>query len=423
LRWCYSILGYLLLPLLLLKLLWRSLRLPAYRQRWHERLGYYGRISPPGSPCVVFHAVSVGEVHAVRPLINAFRASRPDASIVLTTTTPTGSDRVRALFGDSVTHVYLPWDLPGPVSRFLRFCKPSLLILMETELWPNLLAGCRQQGCRAILVNARLSEKSMRGYQRFRSLTSAMLHDINAIAAQSPDDARRLAALGFPESAIEVTGSLKFDVSLDEDQISRGRQYRHALGTRPVWIAASTREGEEQKVLKAHALALEKMPDLLLVLVPRHPERFALAAQLAEEQGMQAHRFSAGGTTQSDNSVLVGDTMGDLAFYYSLADVAFVGGSLVNTGCQNVIEPAALGLPVLTGPSRFNFQTISDAMLAAGALIEVENEQSLAENVCRLVADGDLRRDSASAALAVAAANQGATSRVCNLVLASLPTP
>jgi 3-deoxy-D-manno-octulosonic-acid transferase len=423
LRFCYSLLGYLLLPLLFLRLLWRSVRVPAYRQRWRERLGYYGTCQPPRSPCVVFHAVSVGEVHAAQPLIEAFRAARPDFGIVLTTTTPTGSDRVRALFGDSVTHIYLPWDLPGPVHRFLGFCKPSLVVLMETELWPNLLAGCQRHGCRAVLVNARMSEKSMHGYKKLGSMTLDMLGALRTVAAQSADDARRLAALGFPETRIEVTGSLKFDVRLDQDKIARGRAYRKALDNRPVWIAASTREGEDQKVLKAHALARRENPDLLLVLVPRHPERFALAAQLSVAMGMPTLRYSEGGSPGPDTSVLVGDTMGDLAFYYALADVAFVGGSLVNTGCQNVIEPAALGLPVLTGPSRFNFQAISDAMLDAGALFEVKDEEALAGMVGRLLADRKMREASTNAALAVAAANQGATARVCTLVLDNLPIP
>jgi 3-deoxy-D-manno-octulosonic-acid transferase len=420
LRVCYTFLGYLLLPLLMLRLLWRSRQLPAYRQRWRERLGFYGAATVPTDQCVVFHAVSVGEVHAAQPLIDEFRKQCPDTRIVVTTTTPTGSDRVRALFGDQVDHVYLPWDLPGPARRFLTAFRPTLLVLMETELWPNLLAGCQRYESRVVLVNARLSEKSSQGYRRLGALTRSMLGSINAIAAQSGDDARRFVALGYPETAVQVTGSLKFDMKLDPAKITRGRQFRQHFAERPVWIAASTREGEEQKVLRAHAQALQALPDLLLVLVPRHPERFDLAVQLAEAQGLQSLRYSNGTLPDDGTRVLVGDTMGDLAFYYSLADVAFVGGSLVDTGCQNVIEPAALGLPVITGPSRFNFQAISDELLQAGALHEVDNEAKLAAAVARFVRDDAARESAASAAFAVASRNQGATARVCTLLLEQL---
>ena len=396
--------------------------MPAYRHRWAERLGHYNAAMQPARSCVVFHAVSVGEVHAAQPLIEAFMQARPETSIVLTTTTPTGSDRVQALFGDRVKHVYLPWDLPGPVSRFLTFFNPQMLVLMETELWPNLLAGCIRHGCPCFLINARLSEKSLRGYLKIRTMAGSMLKAVNAIAAQSQADAKRFVALGYPESAVIVTGSLKFDVRMDQEKILHGKAMKSAIGSRPVWIAASTREGEDQKVLQAHALARRQVPDLLLVLVPRHPERFALAAQLSEEAGFETQGYSQGRELAATTSVLVGDTMGDLALYYALADIAFVGGSLVNTGCQNVIEAAAMGLPVLTGPSRFNFQAVSDEMLKAGALVEVENEEALASVVQQMVADESFRKAAATAALAHAASNQGATQKVCSLLLDKLPT-
>ena len=402
--------------------MWRSLRIPAYRHRWAERLGHYNASMQPARSCVVFHAVSVGEVHAAQPLIEAFMQARPEISIVLTTTTPTGSERVQALFGDRVKHVYLPWDLPGPVSRFLTFFNPKMLVLMETELWPNLLAGCIRHGCPCFLINARLSEKSLRGYLKIRTMAGSMLKAVNAIAAQSQADAKRFVALGYPESAVLVTGSLKFDVRMDQEKILHGKALKSAIGSRPVWIAASTREGEDQKVLQAHALARRQVPDLLLVLVPRHPERFTLAAQLSEEAGFATQRYSQGRELAATTSVLVGDTMGDLVLYYALADIAFVGGSLVNTGCQNVIEAAAMGLPVLAGPSRFNFQAVSDEMLKAGALVEVENEEALARVVQHMVTDESFRKAVGAAALAHAASNQGATLKVRSLLLDKIPT-
>ena len=425
LRWCYSILGYLLLPLLYLRLWWRSLALPAYRQRWRERLALYRSAQLPesSSSCVIFHAVSVGEVHAAEPLVNAFRKAHPGISIVVTTSTPTGSERVRKLFGNAVTHVYLPWDLPGAIKRFLDHFNPVLMVLMETELWPNLLHACRKRGCRTALVNARLSARSMRGYQRLGSLTWFMLADLDLVAAQSSADAERFVTLGLLQNKLKVSGSLKFDVCMDTGQIGQGDLFKHGLSGRPVWIAASTRDGEEAKVLKAFGEAIRHLPDLLLVLVPRHPERFDAVAREAEAKGFSVSCYSKGGMPAADTEILLGDTMGQMAFYYALADCAFVGGSLVDTGCQNIIEPALLALPVLTGPSRFNFQAVSDAMLEAGGLFIVKDEHELCTEVVRLLQNETERLAAGRAALEVARYNQGATARVCALLGKLLPSP
>jgi 3-deoxy-D-manno-octulosonic-acid transferase len=413
LAFLYSLLTWLLLPASLLRLWWRGRTVPAYRQRWRERLGWYSAPHRPAErPCVVFHAVSVGEVHAAQPLIEAFMQQHPDADIVVTTSTPTGSARVTALFGARVAHVYLPWDLPGATLRFLQQFRPDLLVLLETELWPNLLRSCSRQGCAVVLANARLSEKSARGYGRFGMLTRGMLQQLALVAAQAEADARRFLALGLPAQRLLVNGSLKFDVSIDAQRVARAQALKQQWGGRPVWIAASTREGEDVKVLEAARQVLQQVPQALLLLVPRHPERFAEAARRARTAGLQVQVFSSGESVREATQVLVGDTMGDMVLYYALADVAFVGGSLVPTGCQNIIEPAALGLPVLTGPSLFNFQRVSELLVSSGGMQVVADEAELATALCGLLQDATERRRRGAQARAEAERNQGAAARL-----------
>lgn len=413
LAFVYSLVTWLLLPASLLRLWWRGRRAPAYRQRWRERLGWYNE--PPRTQqriCVVFHAVSVGEVHAAQPLIEGFMQQHPDVEVVVTTSTPTGSARVTALFGARVAHVYLPWDLHGATSRFLKQFRPRLLVLLETELWPNLLRACREQGCGAVLVNARLSEKSARGYGRFASLTREMLQGLALVAAQAEADGQRFVALGLPPEKLRINGSLKFDVSIDVAKGARARDLKQQWPTRPVWIAASTREGEDAKVLAAAQQVLQQIPQALLVLVPRHPERFAEAGAHAAALGLKVQYFSSNELLRSDTQVLLGDTMGDMVLYYSLADVAFVGGSLVNTGCQNIIEPAALGLPVLTGPSLFNFQRVSELLVASGGMQVVADQQELALAVCHLLQDEPERKKRGALSKAEVERNQGSAERL-----------
>lgn len=412
----YSLLTWLLLPVSLLRLWWRGRRVPAYRQRWRERLGWYAGQAPAAAPCVVFHAVSVGEVHAAQPLIEAFLQQHPGQQVVLTTSTPTGSARVTALFGTRVVHVYLPWDLRGATQRFLRHFRPRLLVLLETELWPNLLRACSEQGCAVVLANARLSARSARGYARFPALTRPMLQSLALVAAQAEADAARFLALGLPPSALVVNGSLKFDVELDAARLARARDLRRQWPLRPVWIAASTREGEDAPVLAAALQVLQQLPQTLLVLVPRHPERFASAGAQAAALGLRVQYFSKGEPLAVDTQVLIGDTMGDMALYYGLADVAFVGGSLVDTGCQNIIEPAALGLPVLTGPSLYNFQRVSELLVAAGGQQVLADATALAEALAALLQDGDERRRRGAAARAEVERNQGAAQRLLALL-------
>jgi 3-deoxy-D-manno-octulosonic-acid transferase len=421
-RFIYSLLTYLALPLVLLRLLWRAQKAAAYRQRWGERLGWYTACrSRTSGLSVIFHAVSVGEVHAAQPLIEAILRARPELNVIVTAMTPTGSERVKTLFGNRVRHVYLPYDLPGAVQRFLAEFSPVLLVLLETELWPNLLHYSHQRGCKIILANARLSARSQKRYQRFPSLTRSMLQNLDVVLAQAVDDGERFQQLGLAPSKLQINGTLKFDIAVDEARVREALTFKAALGERPVWIAASTREGEESKVLQAFSIAINKLPSLLLVLVPRHPERFAESHQLAQSLGYHALRYSARIPVTSATQVLVGDTMGDMYFYYGLADLAFVGGSLVDTGCQNIIEPAALGLPILTGPSLYNFQAVSDMLLAAGGMEIVADAEALGVRAAELLQAPQLLAAMGQRAKAVVATNQGATTRLSKVILQYLP--
>lgn len=358
---------------------------------------------------------------ASMPLIKFLLERYPERQIVVTTMTPTGSERVKSLFGDSVFHVYLPYDLPGAMTRFIKRIDPALLLIMETELWPNLLHKCRKAGCRTMLVNARLSEKSARGYRRLGPLTRTMLGDLDIIAAQAAPDAERFLALGARPAQVEVTGSLKFDMKTPE---LSGRVspvfYQVAQLGRPVLVAASTREGEEEKVLAAFRVCLARVPDLLLVLVPRHPERFNSVARLCEDQGFTVLRRSSDSGADTDTQVFLGDSMGEMWNYYFLGSVAFVGGSLVDMGCHNVLEPAALGLPVLVGPSRFNFETICNLLQEAGALITVADEQDLAQQLLQLLGNDSWRKAMGKAGKQVVASNRGCLQRLSALIEARL---
>lgn len=420
-RTVYNFLTYLALPLVLLRLLWRSRKAPGYRRRWRERLGWYSHQTMlAAGPTLILHAVSVGEVHAAQPLIEQILAARPGLNVVVTTATPTGSARVEKLFGKRVYHVYLPYDLPGAVQRFLSKFSPTVLVLLETELWPNLLRACESVGCKVILANARLSPKSQRSYLRVAVLTQIMLQSMDTVAAQASADGDRFITLGLDPRKLQINGTLKFDVAVNQYQLEQAQVLKSTWAGRPVWIAASTREGEENKVLQAFASVLQQLPHALLVLVPRHPERFHEALTLAELAGFNAQQFSAAMPITLATQVLVGDTMGDMAFYYGLADLAFVGGSLINTGCQNIIEPAAMGLPILTGPSLFNFQAVSELLLTAGGMETVADAETLGARVAALLQHTTVAREMGKKALEVVAANQGATARLCKLILVRL---
>ena len=419
-RFIYSLLFYLATPLIILRLLLRSLRSPAYLKRWSERFALYSTSSGFKKADIIFHAVSVGEVHAAVPLINRLLDNNPELSVVVTTSTPTGSARVMALLKDKVTHVYLPYDLPGAIKRFLNTFNPGLVVIMETELWPNLIHGCSKREIRLILANARLSEKSLQNYQRIKSLATTMLGQLDRVTAQSSKDSERLQLLGLAEEKITVAGSMKYDMAINTSQVAQALGDKISLQNRPVLIAASTRmldgEMEESKVLQAFRILLGSHPDLLLILVPRHPERFDGVLELATRQGFSCARRSRESIAEASHQILLGDTMGEMQYYFSLADVAFVGGSLVPTGCQNIIEPAALGLPVITGPSLFNFQAASEQLLQAGGMMCVADEQELAKVVDALLVDEEKAAAMTAAALAVVEKNQGASDRNLNVI-------
>ncbi|MBS1225805.1 MAG: Three-deoxy-D-manno-octulosonic-acid transferase domain protein [Proteobacteria bacterium] len=406
LRRLYTGLLYLLLPLALLRLYWRGRQDAGHRRRWRERLGIIPPL--PESSCLWVHAVSVGETRAALPLIRALLNRYPDLPLLVTTTTLTGSRQVREALGERVHHVYAPYDLPGAAARFLRQTRPRLALIMETELWPNLLRQCAVAGIPTLIANARLSERSARGYARIRWLTASMLRDITLIAAQAEADAERFRALGAPR--VEVTGNLKYDLTLPDDLLERGRQFRQdVLGAhRAVWIAASTHAGEDEQVLEAFARLRARWPELLLLLVPRHPERFDGVAALYQQRGFSVVRRSEQRICTPEAAVFLGDSMGELLLFYAATDLAFVGGSLVPTGGHNVLEPALLGLPVLFGPHMFNFTEAGERLLEAKAAWQVTDAAELAAMVDRLLTDPALRQNAGQLGRSVVERHRGA---------------
>lgn len=417
-RVIYSLLFYLAIPIIFLRLFWRSLSSPVYRKRWRERLGFYAADQrfPIKNSCIIFHAVSVGEVHAAKPLIDSLQQDHPNCSIVITTSTATGSERVTEIYGDSVFHIYLPYDLPGAVQRFLRVTKPDLLVIMETELWPNLIYYCGKADIKILLANARLSEKSFKSYSKIGGLTKSMLAGIDIVAAQAQADGEYFLKLGLVEEKLQITGNMKFDIQIPEEIILAGKDLRQTLGIeRPVWIAASTRDGEDEKVLTAFKLVLHAFPDTLLLLVPRHPQRFNTAFDLCRSSGLNVARRSDGTANTKDIQIFLGDSMGEMLLYYSASDMAFVGGSLVDTGCQNILEPAALGLPVITGPSLYNFQAVSEILIQAGAMKVIANEKQLAATVISLLQNQEEYQAMSAAAAVTVRHNRGATEKLSGL--------
>ncbi|GIZ12852.1 lipid IV(A) 3-deoxy-D-manno-octulosonic acid transferase [Pseudomonas sp. NCCP-436] len=411
-RYLYTLLLHLALPLIALRLLLRARKAPAYARRIGERFAFsLPRMKPGG---IWIHAVSVGESIAAAPLIRALQARYPHLPVTVTCMTPTGSERITALFGDSVQHCYLPYDLPWTSARFLNRLQPRLAVVMETELWPNHIHQCARRGIPVVLANARLSERSARGYARFGRLTAPMLAELSLIAVQTQTEAERFLALGARAECVEVTGSIKFDLTIDPELAPRAATLRRQWQAdgRPLWIAASTHIGEDEQILAAHRQLLTSYPDALLILVPRHPERFTKVYELCREQGLTTRRRSTGEAVQPDDQVLLGDTMGELLFLYALADLAFVGGSLVPHGGHNLLEPAALGKPLLSGPHTFNFLEISAQLREAGALEEVTDAAQLANALTALLQDRPRAERMSLAGLAVLGANQGALQRL-----------
>ncbi len=416
-RHLYSFCFYLLLPVVLLRLWWRARKAPAYGRRWAERFGLFPA-PVSDKPVIWLHAVSVGETLAALPLIEALLQRYSEAQLVVTTTTPTGSERVRAALGERVFHVYMPYDIPLALGAFLRRINPRLLIIMETELWPNTVAACAARQIPVLLANGRLSAKSARGYRRFAALTRPMLGQLQ-VAAQHWDDGERLLELGLPRQQLTVTGNIKFDLALDDELRARAAAIKVDWsdgGSRLVWMAASTHVGEDEQVLAAFARLKAEQPNSLLVLVPRHPERFDAVAELCETEGYSVQRRSRGQPLAVDTDILLGDTMGELLTLLGACDMAFIGGSLVATGGHNLIEPAAWGLPILSGPHLFNFAEVSRLLSGADALAIVKDSDRLAEQLLTLAAEPEKRRAMGVAARQVAEANRGALQRLLQQV-------
>ncbi len=410
----YTILFYLLVPVILLRLQWKSLRAPDYRRRWLERFGFFTAFEI--SESIWIHAVSVGEVMATERLVMILLDAHPEMPIVITTTTPTGSERVTTLFGHSVLHVYAPYDLPFALSNFIRRARPKLLVMMETEVWPNMLAMCEQKGIPTILANARLSEKSAASYARWPRFTRMILNKIGQIAAQGEADAKRFTALGMPQERITIIGSVKFDSRLPASLLERSEVLQREWGDRPVWVAASTQEGEDEQVLEAHKIIRESVPNALLVLVPRHPERFDKVYALCKREKLKTVRRSSGEACDSDVELFLGDTMGELALFLAAADAAFVGGSLIKRGGQNVLEPAALGKPVVFGPHMYNFAAISELLLEKDAARVVTNPKELAQVIQLWLEDASERTRVGENGRLVVQENQGAVDRLFGLI-------
>ena len=394
--------------------LWRGLRDRSYWQGLAERFGWGRRMS---APTVWLHAVSLGEMSAAAPLVHAIRARHPQTLLLLTTATPAGRARAQALFGSSVDVRFLPYDTPGSVRRFLARIQPRLAIIMETELWPNLFGECERRGVPVFLANARLSARSVFRYRRLGTLFSGLFTANVQVAAQTALDAERFQSLGAPQARIHVAGNVKFDLQLDAGIADQGRRLRTAIGgARSVWIAGSTHAGEEEQVLEAHALLLAERPDVLLLLVPRHKDRFAAVAELLARRGVRFARRSSGIAADAGSEVLLVDTVGELVPLYASADVAFVGGSLVAIGGHNLLEPAALGLPVLTGPYNFNSPEIARLLLQRGAALQVADARGLAAALHRLLDDPAARQRIGAAGKQIVAANRGSVARLCALM-------
>jgi 3-deoxy-D-manno-octulosonic-acid transferase len=407
----YTLLLYLLLPYILFHLLWRSRRQPEYLRHVGERFGFYR--GEPSTPLIWLHAVSVGETRAAVPLVAQLLAHYPKHRILLTHMTPTGRETGRQLFGDRVLQCYLPYDFPFAAQRFLRHFRPEIGLLMETEIWFNLVQACKKTGVPLLLVNARMSEKSARKYGRFRTLSRDSLQSLAAIAAQTETDARRLTELGAP--AVRITGNLKFDVAVPQSAIDLGENLRQRFGAaRPVFLAASTREGEEALIMEA--LARIDIPDLLVVIVPRHPQRFGQVAALLAQRGIRFQRRSEDQPVAPETQMLLGDSMGEMFAYYAACDIAFIGGSLLPLGGQNLIEAAAMGKPVLIGPHTFNFAEVSELAVQAGAARRVANADELMLSVGDLLKAPEKIKAMSVAALAFADSHRGATERLITLV-------
>ena len=412
----YTLLLYLIQPFVWLKLLWRSRKAPAYRQRWLERYGFCkNKVKPNG---ILVHAVSVGETIAAIPLIKALQQKYPQLPITVTAMTPTGSERVKTLLKDSVSHVYLPYDLPGAIKRFLKTTKPKIVIIMETELWPNLISQCYKQKIPLIIANARLSERSAARYGKLGKAVKQLFSKISMVAAQNQHDGERFVSLGLPTDHLAITGSIKFDINLSNEQRQKINQLKQQWQlNRPVLIAASTHSGEDEIILTAFKKLLLKHANLLLILVPRHPERFKTVEKLISDNGFNYLKRSTNQIPTEQTQIVLGDTMGELVELYAMADIAFVGGSLVKQGGHNPLEPALHHIAIITGEYFFNFQVICEQLIEAQGMIVCTNSaDDLYSSIDCLLNDNSSRNQLGENAYLVLKQNQGALSRLLTVI-------
>ncbi|MDO6620000.1 lipid IV(A) 3-deoxy-D-manno-octulosonic acid transferase [Shewanella sp. 6_MG-2023] len=413
-RGVYSVLLLLLSPLIVAYLAFRAFKSPDYRGRWGERFGLM-RLKQTD---VLIHSVSMGETLAAIPLIKRLMKQHPQLSFTVTTTSPTGSAEVKKAFGDSVQHCYLPFDINLCVSRFIKQVNPQLCVIMETELWPNLLHYAKKNNTRLVLANARLSQKSADKYHKQMGLSLPMLTALDAIAVQTEAESARFAALGANTQSLHVCGSLKFDIQIDDSKYQQAKTLRADWNRSqaPVWVAGSVHPGEFDMMLQAHKKVLEQYPDALLIMAPRHPEQFNVAAVSTTQQGLNLARRSMNEVVEQHTQVLLGDTMGELLMLYGAADVAFIGGTLIESGGHNPLEPAAMGLPVSVGPHHWNFAEITHLLEQAGGLTVVNNADELADMLLKLFANVELHNSAAKASLAVVSQNRGALQKQFEIV-------
>ncbi|MEA2079781.1 MAG: lipid IV(A) 3-deoxy-D-manno-octulosonic acid transferase [Pseudomonadota bacterium] len=418
-RYLYSLILYLMLPWVLLRQWLKGFRVPGYRRHWQQRFGF-GDVNTV-KDVIWIHAVSVGEVRAAQALIQSLLSDETGRPILITTMTPTGRDIAQRLFGQTVSYCYLPYDLPGSVRRFLTAVRPAIAVIMETEIWPNLYHQLHQRHIPLLLLNARLSQASLRGYLKLPALSRAAIHCVERIAAQSEEDARRFVCLGASRQQLSVVGNLKFDGQLPADFDERVTVLKNSLGSgRLIWLAGSTHAGEERQVLNAHRRILQMHTHALLIIVPRHPERAKEVGLLCQQTGMVFQYFSSMSAPLEATRVVIVDTLGDLVTLYGLAKAAFVGGSLTDKGGHNPVEALLAGAPVITGPSVCNFQAVYRELVDAGAVQMIETEAALADRVCGWFVDG-LRRDAAAeAGLRVIGINRGALQRTMLLLRSEL---
>ncbi len=414
-RFAYNVFTYLLSPVYGLYWIFRGIRNRSYWENLGQRFGFGCPKLSDG--CIWIHAVSVGEVQASAPLVNALADRFPERALLVTTVTPTGRTRAQRLFGDRVAHCYLPFETPIAVNNFFDATSPKIALIMETEIWPNLYYACGRRLIPLILVSARISAKSIERYRKLLPLFRETLSYGIIIAAQSQADANRFEALGTAPERTSVTGNIKFDIETDESVARDGKALRESrFADRPVWIAASTHDKEEEMVLLAHRLIQREIPNALLILVPRHPERFATVRLLLERMDFQTVLRTADTPCNSDTEVLLGDTMGEVPLFYAASDVAFVGGTLVSVGGHNLLEPAALAKPVVTGPHLFSTQEIADMFAKVGASTIVNNVQELAQTVTEFLANPAKAQATGDKGLELLLQNRGALQRLLDLL-------